>query len=356
MRKYTSLFLTGISLLTLVGSVFAPEVSALATRTATTNTNVGQALEIAPPILTLTANPGQVINTTIQLRDITSSNLVVTNEIDDFVAQGEDGTPKILTGDDSNNPFQLKQWITPLSQFTMTPQQIQKIPVAINIPANASPGGHYGVIRFTGVPPQLKGQGVSLSASIGALVLLTVNGNLKHQLSVNQFAVAQSVVKNGKPILQVGKLFQTTPLTFIVKLQNTGNIQEEPVGLIEVKDMFGKPLADVNVNVPPRNVLPDSIRMFMGTLDKSNLGTKRLFGLYHAKLTAHYGTGNAQTVSQTITFWVIPWKLILIIVILLIIAFFTIRYLLQRYKRRIIKQTTARSKKISNTPAKRRRM
>ena len=356
MKRYTSLFVTGFSLLTLLASVFAPEANALVSRTAAaTNQNVGQALEIAPPIMTLTANPGQVINTTIQLRDITSTNLVVTNEIDDFVAQGEDGTPKILTGDDSNNPFQLKQWITPLSQFTMTPQQIEKLPVSINVPKNASPGGHYGVIRFTGVPPQLKGTGVSLSASIGALVLLTVNGNLKHQLSVNQFAVGQNT-GGANGTVKVSNLFQSTPLTFVVKLQNEGNIQEEPVGLIQVTDMFGKPLADVNINVPPRNVLPDSIRMFTGTLDKSNLGPKRLFGLYHAKLTAHYGAGNAQVVTSEIAFWVIPWKLILIIVILLIVAFFTIRYMLKRYRQRIIKQTTARSKKISNTPAKRRRM
>lgn len=343
MKKLTPLLPLGASLVVLVLGIIAP--AGVAAATAAAPPSAGEALQIAPPLITLTANPGQVIKTNIQLQDITKGDLLVTNEIDDFVAAGEDGTPKILTGNDSNDPFSLKHWITPLPSFTLSPDQINKLPMTISVPANASPGGHYGVIRFTGVPPQLKGTGVSLSASLGALVLLTVNGNLKHQLSVNQFTVG----KNNK----TGSLFESPPLTFSVKLQNTGNIQEEPIGHIVITDMFGKPVAGVNINVPPRNVLPDSIRQFTGTLDTSELGSKRLFGLYHAKLTAEYGDNYKQQTSDTISFWVIPYKLIATVIILLIIVFFILRYMMQRYKKRILNQTT---RKTTKQPTKRRRM
>ncbi len=346
MKKYLSYISVGLSLLIFLVGTDAPGVAAIVqTAAATKGLTAGQALEIAPPLITLTANPGQVINTTIQLRNITRTNLEVTNEIDDFVAAGEGGTPKILTGNDSNNPFQLKQWISPLPAFTLTPNQIQMLPVVIRVPKNASPGGHYGVIRFTGVPPQLKGTGVSLSASLGSLVLLTVNGDLKHQLSVTDFAVSQDN--------KVGKLFQSTPLTFIVKLKDSGNIQEEPEGQIVVTDMFGRAVASSTINVPPRNVLPDSTRMFTGPLDHSNLGNRQLFGLYHAKLTARYGVGNGLTTTAMTTFWVIPYKLIAIVIFLLILAFFVIKFMLKQYKKKIIKQTTGRSAKQST---KRRRM
>lgn len=346
MKKYLAHISIGLSLFVLIVSMNVPAAAALVrTAAATTNPNVGQALEIAPPLITLTANPGQVINTTVQLRDITKTNLEVTNEIDDFVAAGEDGTPKIITGNDSTNPFQLKQWIKPLPAFTLTPNQIQKLPVTIDIPKNASPGGHYGVIRFTGIPPQLKGTGVSLSASIGALVLLTVNGNIKHQLSVTELATSQ----NNK----VAKLFQSTPLTFVVKLKDTGNIQEEPEGVIVVKDMFGKAVAGVNINLPPRNVLPDSTRMFTANLDHAALGSKRLFGYYHATLTARYGAGYGQITTAETSFWVIPYKLVAIIIFLLLVAFFAIRFMLQRYKKKILGQTT---KKSAKRPTNRRRM
>ena len=344
MKKYTSLILTGISLLVILLSISTPEASALASSAAT-----GQALEIAPPLITLTANPGQTIKTTIQLRDITSGSLAVTNEIDDFLAAGEDGTPKIITGNDSNNPFQLKKWITPLPAFILKPNQIENLPISINIPRNASPGGHYGVIRFSGIPPQLKGQGVSLSASIGSLVLLTVNGHIVHKLSVNEFTTAN--LKN-----QVGKVFQSAPLNFIVKLKDSGNIQEEPEGQILITDMFGKPVASSDINVPPRNVLPDSIREFTGVLNRTNLGSRRLFGLYHAKLQTRYGEGYGQIVTAETTFWVIPYELIAVIIILLLIAFFAIRYALQRYKRKLLGQTKSTHKATKQQPTKKRRM
>lgn len=346
MRKRTSLVAVGVSLLILGLGSFAPIVYAA---TSTTNPGTGQALEIAPPIITLTANPGQVLKTKIELRDITKSNLVVTNEVNDFVSNGIDGTPKILMGnDDANDPFTMKNWITPLPQFTLSPEQIQNLSLTISVPKDASPGGHYSVIRFTGIPPNLKGSGVSLSASLGTLVLLTVNGNLTHKLAINSFTVSKFT--GGKP----AKLFQSTPLNFAVTLKNSGNIQEQPTGHIVVSDMFGKTVAGVNINLPPRDILPDSTRNFTGALDKSNLGTKKLFGLYHAKLTVLYGSTYNLSVTRSITFWVIPYKLVGLIILLLIIAFFVIRHLLKQYKKRIIKQTTRN--RSSKQPTKRRRM
>ena len=64
----------------------------------TTNTG-GQALEIAPPVVNISANPGQTVKTQISLRDVSSGPLIVTGQINDFVAGDENGTPKILLDD-----------------------------------------------------------------------------------------------------------------------------------------------------------------------------------------------------------------------------------------------------------------
>lgn len=288
----------------------------------------GQALEIAPPVLNLTADPGETVTAQISLRDISSGPLVVTGEVNDFVAGGEDGTPRILLDEDAeDSPYSLKDWIEPLSRLTLEPREIQDLPITIRVPANASPGGYFGVIRFTATPPELEDTGVSLSASLGALVLLRVNGDAVEGLEVEEFSTSS----NGK----AGSLFESTPIDFIVRLKNTGNVQEIPAGQVAITDMFGKTIATVNVNLPPRNVLPGSIRKFEPSLDSSVLGNKQLFGRYTADLAVTYGS-EGQTVTSSHTFWVIPYRLIGIVIALLVIGFFALRYFIGRYNRSII--------------------
>lgn len=299
----------------------------------------GQALEIAPPLLVLSADPGKTIRTQIKLRDISKTQLLVTSQVNDFVAAGEDGTPKIITGSDPNNPFTVRDWITPVPSLLLSPQQIQAVNIAIAVPANAAPGGHYGVIRFTGTPPKISGTGVSLNASLGALVLLTVKGDLKDSLSVAEF----SANKDGNK----SSLFESAPVDFTARIKNDGNVQEQPIGHITVKNMFGKSVATLNVNIPPHNVLPDSIRKFESELGSSTIGNKRLFGRYTATLTLGYGTVKPKTLTDSISFWVIPYKTIAAIVVFLIIAFFVLKSMIRRYNRRII----SRAQGVSRPPA-----
>lgn len=340
-RRLASLATATIAFLA-VGLLTAPFAALAATTSPPgSGAGAGQALEIAPPIITLTVNPGQSIKTQIKLVDISKNDLIVTNEIDDFVANGTNGTPKILLNGSGNDPFSMKNWVEPLPEFTLSPQNIKTLNVTINVPKNASPGGHYSVIRFTGIPPQLQGQGVSLSASLGALVMLTVNGNIKHSVTVQKFTVS----KNGHP----GSFFSSTPLEFTELLKNNGNVQEQPTGTIVIKNMFGHITASMPVNTPPHQVLPASTRNFTEPLGTSVLGTKHLFGYYTATLNLTYGPDKTP-LTVKLSFWVIPWKLILGIVIALIVLFFVLRFVLRRYNRRIISKAQGGNSAASKPP------
>lgn len=322
-------------------AAFAATPTGGSQQSTTPNPAVGQALEIAPPILTLSASPGEVIKTELNLRNVSSGNLIVGAQVNDFVAAGEDGTPKLLMEEsDTPNPYSLKDWVRPITSGLMVPKQLKKIPVTIAVPANASPGGHYGIIRFTATPPELEGTGVALSASLGSLVLLTVKGDVTEKLEVEEFAV-MTMDKEKKG------LFESTPLLFMQRIKNTGNIHELPVGQVIISDMFGKKVAGMNVNLPPRNILPASIRKFEQPLDSSVIGNKKLFGRYTAELKLTYGATN-QVLTDSITFWVIPYRLIAGAVILLVGGFFVLRYLIRDYNRRIINKaqgTTTKRRK-----------
>lgn len=322
-----------ISLFAFVPFAAAQSKTALPAAPPAAANNSGQALEIGPPVINLSANPGETVKAQISLRDISNSKLVVTNEINDFVADGENGAPKILLNQTEPSPYSIKSWITPLPQFTLVPKQVQQLRVTVKVPANAAPGGYYGVIRFTGTPPDLEGTGVSLSASLGALVLLTVKGDVKEEVTVEQFALT----KDGK----TGGIFESAPNGVMERFKNTGNIHEQPVGQVDIKDMFGNLVGTVIVNNPsPRNILPGSIRKFDQPLDKA-IGNKWLFGSYTATLTANYGVNN-QVLTATTTFWVIPYTLVAIIIIALIVIFALLYFGIRRYNQYIIGQARGR--------------
>jgi hypothetical protein len=293
----------------------------------------GQALEIGPPVINLSADPGTSVNAAISVRDVATTSLLVSGQVNDFVASGEDGVPKIIL-DGTVSKYSFKSWVAQFGNLILKPHEIKTFNININVPPNASPGGYYGVIRFTGTPPNLDGTGVSLSASVGSLVLLRVNGDAKESLNVVEFSASHNST--------TGSLFEAAPIVFTERFKNTGNIQEEPTGLVTVKDMFGNVIATLGVNQPPHDILPDSIRKFTSSLDSSNIGNKFLFGLYHADMNVTYGT-NKQVLTSSITFWVIPYTLIGIIIAALIIGFIALRAGIKRYNRYIIKQVQKNS-------------
>lgn len=318
--------------------VFGIVLSALPTNYVhAANQDAGQALEIAPPLLNLTADPGQLVTTKIILRDVSTSKLVVRNQINDFVANGEDGTPRLLLEDSTeDNPYSLKSWIQPLPEFTLNPKQINELPVKIKVPANATPGGYYAVVRFTASAPEVEGSGVSLSASLGTLILMRINGDAKESMKVESF----KTTKNGKDV----GLFESQPITFTARVKNEGSTHEQPTGSIVVSDMFGNKIAGVNVNLTRGNVLPGSIRKFEQSLDKAVIGDRFLFGRYTADMKLTYGT-KGQTVTESTSFWVIPYRLVGFVILLIVIAFVVIRIALRRYTERVVERSRSRRRR-----------
>lgn len=293
----------------------------------TNDQNVGQALEIAPPVLDIKADPGQKIDTQITLRDVSASALIVSGSVDDFTANGEDGVPKILLNQDEPIPNSIKTWVAPLKELTLKPKQLQNLPVSIQVPKNAAPGGYYGVVRFTVATPEMKETGVSLSASLGALIFIRVNGDAKESLAMDSF-FASSDGKN-----KAG-LFESSPITFIVRAKNDGNVYERPTGQIGVTDAFGNMIANVNVNLEQRAILPQSTRKFAPELNESTIGNRFLFGPYTAKLTMNYG--NKQNVTSTTTFWVIPWRIIGLALVALVVLVIGSIIGIRRYNERLV--------------------
>ncbi len=299
------------------------------------NANAAQGLQISPTRVELNAARGKTYTIKLNVMNVTASDLVYTSSVKDFTAKDETGSPFIVQVSTLPATASIITWVDAVPKFTLHSRQSREIIAQIVIPNNAEPGGHYGVLSFSGSAPELDTTGVGLSASTGLVILIRVDGAITEKASLASFYSAH----NDKQ----ASFFENGPITFVTRIKNQGNIHIKPSGSIELRDMFGGTMASLPVNKDKSNVLPSSIRRFEADYDKS-----WMFGMYTANLTLGYGT-NGQAITNTITFWVIPYKIILVGLFMLITFIYILTRMMKVYNRRIIaKSKNENSNKIKN--------
>jgi hypothetical protein len=289
--------------------------------------NAAQGIEISPTLVELNAARGGTYNIKLKLRNVTVSDLVYKVSVDDFSSSDETGSPHIILDSKLPATASIKTWVVTASQFTLNSHKSTVVDAQIIVPDNAEPGGHYGVLSFSGVAPEVESTGVGLSASAGVLILVRVDGDITEKASLSSFYSA----KDNKQSF----FFENGPITLVTRIKNEGNIHVKPSGNIELRDMFGGLVTSLPINKqePKSNVLPDSIRRFDSKFDK-----KWMVGRYTANLTLGYGV-KGQAITSTISFWVIPYKIILAGLFIFATVIFILKRLIRVYNRHIIEKS-----------------
>jgi hypothetical protein len=292
----------------------------------------GNALRVSPVRTDLTIKPGESQTIEVGVTNLTKSTATLHALINDFGAgTDESGTPKIYLDDNSYAPSHgLKRYVDKISDVTVQPGEQKSVKTTIRIPANAAGGGYFGAVRFV---PQAgdSSKQLSLSASVASLVLVTVPGNVTEQASISSFNVGRKD-GNAATFFTNGKGLQS-----IIRIKDSGNVQVEPFGKVELRK-GGKTLASYEVNNkdPRGSVLPDSIRKF--NVDLNNKATS--FGKY--SLVGYLGYGNkGQLLTASTSFYVVPLPYIIAIVALviaLILAVIIFPRMLKSHDRKLLRK------------------
>ena len=265
---------------------------------------------------------------------------------ENFNAQDETGNPTFSTRQEG-----LSTWIQAPLSVTLGPGESINLPIAIDIPANADPGGHYAAIFFLTEPPGSDEAGsVAISAKLGTLILLRVNGDFVEDANILEFGTTDRQ-----------KFFTHLPVQFYYRFQNSGASHVKPVGDIQISNLLGMTSKILVANPQDGSVLPQSIRRFMSVWSE-NGGEKKqeavidlpkgdelkywdavnyqarnfLFGRYTSSLKVAFGSDGLQSESSEFVFYVIPWQLLSVVVPALVIVLLVLRLAVKRYNRYII--------------------
>lgn len=315
------LFLVSITLVTISNPINS------STYAISPNLDSAQGLQISPALIELNATPGKKYNFKINIMNVTVSDLSYAVSVEDFDSDNETGSPHIMINENLPETVSVKTWLSDTPEFILRSHQSQSIDLEMTVPDDAEPGGHYGVIRFSGNASESDGNSVGLSASAGVLLLVKVDGNINEQASLVSFFSSQDGKQNS--------FFESSPITFVSRIKNNGNTHTKPSGTIEISDMFGGLVASLPVNQEKSNILPDGIRKFESTYNSG-----WMIGKYKANLALGYGV-NGQAITSTITFWVIPYKIILVGLFVLTTIIFVLMRLIKVYNKHIITKAKA---------------
>jgi hypothetical protein len=304
------------------------------------------ALTVTPVRIEIQADPGQVIVKPITLINEQNTATTFYTSFANFEAQGETGNPAFV-----EPKSDLGTWMTTDMIVTLAPHQTKNVNITISVPQDAYAGGHFAVVFFGTQPNNAeKVSGVGIGAKTGALILLSVSGDVKEAGGLSSFKL-----KNNK------FFYNTLPVSFQYRFKNDGNDRVKPQGNIVMHDLFYIPEDTMNANPVNGNILPHSTRLFDVDWIKhprsasyvAPVGKVALFfdralyqwqnfamGPYMAKLELVYGTQGIIT-NKSVFFFVFPWQLIICLIIILGIVYFFGKKLIRRYNAYIIKKARA---------------
>ncbi len=240
--------------------------------------------------------------------------------------ENKPGTAIILSDEEElQSLYSASSWIT-LSKdsIDLIPNKNEKILYEINVPNNITKGEYHAIISLISENALHSSNTSTLTTlSSGLPILIQVGDNFIENAELLEFKTDS-------------KFYESPTVQFTTRINNIGDTHIAPTGEIVLQNIFNKEIGRIKFNQDSQTLLRDNIGNY--TTDwKAKLFTEEkqiAIGPIKANLLLTYREfqpGFAPLLAET-SFWIIPWKYIVIILvaILLIIALIQIR----KYKKR----------------------
>jgi len=269
---------------------------------------------IPPRVEDFYADPGEAVTRQIKVRNMGDQVMSFKAKIVDFVVQNKEGTPLFLTEDidEHENQWAMSGWtsVTP-NQFTLKPGETKVMDAVILVPDDALAGGHYAAVIYE--PDEesvIGGSGAKITPSVATLLYLIVSGDITEDAFVSR--------------MDVPKFSEFGPIDIATEIENLSDIHIKPQASIKIYNLFNR--LSTTLKLDENNIFPNRARIYKNTWDK-----KWLFGRFKAQLEGSYGT-TGQALLATVYFWVIPWRLILVVLLIIVLITLLTAYFKRKRK------------------------
>jgi len=286
----------------------------------------GSGLVISPTRTELEIIPGSTEKLKITLQNVSGVDIIAKAQVNDFESNGKTGEPKIFPNSEKQTSASVRNFLTNVQDIPLKKDEKKDFEIDIAVPANAAPGAYYGIVRYAAVPAvaaEATDRQISLTASVGTLVLLTVPGDITEQIQLQSLR-AENVDGSGNATAR--SFFTKKPTQVSAEIKNNGNGFSKPIGRISIlkggKEVFSY---ELNGTEPRANILPNSTRIFSNNIEKVNTP-----GRYKVSANISHGSGG-EVITTESSFWYVPMWCFYVLAGLLL-ALIALGYLVYRKK------------------------
>jgi hypothetical protein len=330
---------------------------------------------VSPPTLDFRTEPGASVGATIKIKNNNTQTEALRIDIFKFKANATGDAPELL---DLTSEDEFINWLQfSETEFTIEPKSWKQIKVVFSPPENAAPG-YYFAIAFNRQKDVKISTGQVAKGAAAVLCLVQVNSSrVFHQVDL------MNLSSNGFDFKTNKYIYEFLPVNFTTTLQNSGNVHERVVGNIFIDWVTGKKsdVGILEVNPDKSFILPQSTRSFKSSwtdgfpvweeqkdasgnpiLDKKGNPKQKLkwdfsklmsfrIGKYNATLTMAYNDGTRDIPLEShVSFWVIPWRILLALLILFILIIVGIKGSIQNLYEKAKKMQNKKSSRTTPPP------
>lgn len=277
-------------------------------------------LTIAPVVIDEKAKPRYILKRSVTITNTSDRRLNLYPSVNDIhFEEGEQEFVRAQNADERKDS--LANWIE-LSRgvVELEPGEEKTVPFVIRVNLNAVPGSYHAEISFSDGSSR---DGAEAKRASGITVVnVEVQADIKEEMQLSKFST-DNVYLAGDDVL------------FNVQLENIGNQDLEPRGEIRVYNRRGEEVASLEVNADGKIVSPDQMTQLASVWN-----AVEGIGRFKAFLTLDYGKTQTASVQDTVYFWIIPWKQLLMlftgsIVLLVFFALYFHRWFERRHHARL---------------------
>ena len=318
-----------LPLLTLVTVLLAFSFVTRSVSAADTTTGAGFSVQVSPSPLVATIIPGKSTSLDLQIRNTDSQKQALKMGLRSFAIGETNGQVNLS----NSPPADVAKFVTFSSPtFSVEGGQIFTQHVTINTPASAGFTYSFAITISQQNPPKAANGKTAITGSVAVFTLLSVDKpGAVRKLELTKLTVSKHV-------------YEYLPATVTLTFKNNGNTLVQPTGnlFIQRHSSDKTPLAALTINKGQGYILPGTSRSLttswsdgyphyesVNVAGKSSAQklswqggniSKIRIGRYVAKVVAVYDDGQRDVpITTEISFWVIPWRILLVILIVVLL-------------------------------------